>query len=371
LNFHKKILSRFLFVSLAAALPALCADVDRIGAVYTATNASQNSILVYDRMSDGSLQLSRTVSTRGSGSGIPIASQGSMAITQSNAWLLVCNPGSDDISVFSIDDGKAAFAGIYPSGGRYPYSVTVTGNLVYVLNAGISGQANSNVTGFRLDRNGKLTPIPGSTRSLSAPFVDPAQVGLSPDGDLLVVTERGKNLIDVFQIDSTGLPGNLISTPSAGTWPYGFAFGKRNQLFVTEAAAMAARKSTMSSYVVNADGSLTTISAAVPTLQTAACWVVITPGERYAYATDSLTKAITGFSVSPSGALSLINPDGLTGTTTAGFATDAALSNDGRYLYVLSLLGAGMTTFRVESNGSLTQVQSIPLSGFLTGLVAR
>jgi 6-phosphogluconolactonase len=48
-------------------------------------------------------------------------------------------------------------------GGSMPTSVTKAGYLVYVLNAG----GNGSVTGFRILDNGKLLPIPNSTRYLS------------------------------------------------------------------------------------------------------------------------------------------------------------------------------------------------------------
>jgi hypothetical protein len=48
--------------------------------------------------------------------------------------------------------------GVVSSGGILPVSVAVSGDLVYVANAGTGG---SDYTGFRLGGNGRLQPIPG------------------------------------------------------------------------------------------------------------------------------------------------------------------------------------------------------------------
>jgi len=50
--------------------------------------------------------------------------------------------------------------GVVSSGGVLPVSVAVHDNLVYAATAGNGG---SNYTGFRLRRDGRLTPIAGST----------------------------------------------------------------------------------------------------------------------------------------------------------------------------------------------------------------
>ncbi len=94
---------------------------------------------------------------------------------------------------------------------------------------------------------------------------------------MLVVTEKATNQIVTYQIDHSGLPGDPQVQASAGQTPFGFAFGRRDQLFVSEAFGGAADQSAVSSYEVDDDGSLHTVSASIGTNQTAACWVVVTP----------------------------------------------------------------------------------------------
>jgi len=373
----KKFFSWALGCFLVFSLPLLAHDRDNhdggpAGAVYSMTNAATgNAVVVFERKSDGTLVYKTTVATGGLGSGAPLASQSSLAMTDDGHFLLASNAGDNTVSVLRVDDQKLTLASRVASGGTFPYSIAVHDDLVYVLNAGNSSGANSNVSGFRLDRHGNLTAIPHSITGLSTAFVDPAQVGFDHDGDVLVVTERGTNTIDVFPVRNTGKLDTIVTNASAGSWPYGFAFGHRNQLIVAEAAAMAPNASTVSSYIVHEDGNLTTLSGAVPTHQTAACWTVVTENGRYTYITDALSKSISGFWIAPSGGIQLLDASGVTAVDTIGFTVDAALSSDSRYLYVFSILGSGVTAYKVNWDGSLTTIQSLPNSSLGAGLVAR
>ena len=54
---------------------------------------------------------------------------------------------------------------IISSGGTFPNSVAVSGDLLYVLNAGGSPGGVDVITGFKVAAKGKLTPLTNSTRS--------------------------------------------------------------------------------------------------------------------------------------------------------------------------------------------------------------
>src|SRR2546427_640102 len=154
------------------------------------------------------------------------------------------------------------------SGGTRPVSLTVHGNSLYVLNAGGDG----NISGFSVGPDGALAPIPGSTRSLSGAGVGPAQVAFSSDGLWLIVTEKTTNLLDVYAVGPDGVVTGRTSYASAGSTPFGFAFGHRDELFVSEAAGSA------SSYVLGVSGGVAAVSGAVATHQGAPCWLVVTRG---------------------------------------------------------------------------------------------
>lgn len=354
------------FVAALWSPPSFCFDKDGVvGAVYTMTNAAgSNSVVVYDRLSDGTLKPAVMVPTGGSGSGAGLGSQGAIVINDNNRWLLAVNAGSDNITVFDVKHDHLESVGTFPSGGDMPISITVRGRLVYVLNAGTP----NNVTAFELSNEGQLTPISGSTRALSAPATGPAQVELSPDGDLLVVTEKDTNLIDVFPVDRNGLLGTRVSTASHGSTPFGFEFGKRNLLIVSEAFGGAPNASAMSSYVANQDGSLALVTGSAPTHQTAACWAVVDKGGRLTYTTNTGSGSITGYRIGAGGDLTILTANGVTGATPPG-PIDEAFSNDGRFLYALT--SSGISGFRVEGDGSLHSIGDVAAPAGSVGLAAR
>nr|WP_249436022.1 beta-propeller fold lactonase family protein [Paenibacillus sp. Marseille-Q4541] len=108
----------------------------------------------------------RKVSSVTANDGIdPLVSQGSLSLSRDGRFLFAVNAGSHSISSFIINDsGGLVLADVKPSGGAQPNSVTVFDDLLYVSNVGNSAdRITSNITGFRIEDNGCLTYIPGST----------------------------------------------------------------------------------------------------------------------------------------------------------------------------------------------------------------
>jgi 6-phosphogluconolactonase len=330
------------------------------GHVYTETNAGgPNSVSVFGRRANGSLTPIGTISTGGNGTGTGLASQGALALSEDGKWLLAVDAGSNDIAVISLKS-RLAVSNI-SSGGALPTSLTVHGNLVYVLN-----HDSDSITGFSLDSAGMLDPIPNSTQPLSGSGVDAKQVQFSPDGRVLVVTEKGAGLIDTFEVDNGGAAMSGTTHPSSGPAPYGFDFAGYNTLVVSEAANSAA-----SSYRVSDNGGVTLVSGSVLNGQQAACWLVVTNNNRYAYTADAHNGMISGYAVGPDGSLSLFNDGGVTGTT-GGAPLDEAITRNDKFLYVLNPGLSQINAFKINANGSLasmTGVSGIPASA--TGLIAR
>jgi 6-phosphogluconolactonase len=328
------------------------------GAVYTESNAVDgNAVLIYERSLDGRLRPAGSVSTGGTGTGSGLGSQGAVALSENERWLLAVNAGSDDVSVFEVQPRGLRLVDRANAGGAQPISVAIHGSLVYVVNTG-----SDTISGFTLSRRGQLEPLPGSTRPLSQTGSGPAEVSFNAEGDVLVVTEKNTNRIVTFAIDRDGLPGEAQVHASSGTTPFGFAFGRRDRLFVSEAFGGAAGQSALSSYEVD-DDTFRTISASVPTRQTSACWVVVTPDGRFAYTANTGSGSITGYAVGFDGTVARLDGNGVTGATGAGSSpADMALSRGGQFLYVRN---GGVNTIRgffVSPNGNLVVI------GTLSGL---
>jgi len=122
-------------------------------------------------------------------------------------------------------------------------------------------------------------------------------------------------------------------------------------LYVSEAGG-----GTASSYSVDPQGILHTISAAVPTQQRAACWLVITPDKKEAYVSNTASGSISEFGIGVDGSLSL---SASIAATTQGGPLDMAITSDGLYLNVLTTSG-NIEVFRIDAaTGALAQVQVV------------
>ncbi len=341
---------------------------DRIGALYTASNATtDNQILAFDQMRDGSLKPVGAVSTGGKGSGGGLGNQSGLTLTPNRQMLLAVNAGSNEISVFKFNRNQPKLVSKISSGGVRPVSVTVQGDLVYVLNAG-----SDDVTGFYLKDDGKLYPIPNSRRALSAKATAPAQIRFSPDGQTMVVTEKATNVISTFPI-KYGYLGDRISNPSNANTPFGFAFDRRGNLLVSEAADGPPNISSISSYDVLPNSKLKSITASAKTNQLAACWVIVSKNGKYAYVSNTGSGTISGFMIKSNGSLTGITNNGITGNTGTGSGPiDLIISQNGQFLSSLNSRNGTISNFRIESNGALKPAPTIAnLPTTVNGLVAR
>ena len=352
----------------ASAAPAEAGGLGATGAVFTATNSEAgNAVLAFRRSARGTLTFQDAYATGGNGTGAGLGNQGGLVLDNSGNHLFAVNAGSDSLSVFRVGPRGLRLLDVESSGGARPISVTTYGDLVYVLNAGGDG----NISGLHLGNDGSLTPIAGSTRPLSGSGTAPAQISFSPDGRLLVVTEKGTNSLVSYVIGDDGLPGDPIVTASEGATPFGFDFGHRGRLFVSEAFGGAFEASAVSSYDARRDGSLEAITSSLATTETAACWLVVTGDGRYGYTTNTGSNSITGLSFARNGEVSLLEPDGFTAAAGAR-PIDAALSRDSRYLFVLNGGDGSLSAYRVEASGGLLALPGVAgLPAGANGLAAE
>ena len=223
-------------------------------------------------------------------------------LTGNERWLLAVNAGSNSISVLEVRPRGLRLAEVQPSGGIRPVSVTEHRGVVYVLNAG-----SDSISGFASVETVACVRSTGPNRLLSGVGTDPAQIAFTPHGDALVVTEKATNKIVTFEVGQHGLPGDARVQDSHGQTPFGFAFGKRDQLFVSEAFGGAENASATSSYEIDRQGVLKTISASVGTNQSANCWVIVTPNGRFAYVTNTGSGSISGYAIDFDGTIELLD----------------------------------------------------------------
>jgi 6-phosphogluconolactonase len=235
---------------------------------------------------------------------------------------------------------------------------------VYVLNAGTT----PSVVGFRVTGAG-ITRIDGAWRHLAAGDKDPAEVALSPAGNVLVVTNKTSSTIDTIRIRRHGALAHAVSHPSVGGTPFGFAFAHSGALVVSDASIPPSSGAT--SYSVSGSGGLAATSPAIENHQQAACWVAVTPSSRFAYTANTGSGTVSAYRIEH-GAIALLG-NGVAADAGAGSKpADEAITPRGDVLYVL-LGGVGrVQAYRIGAGGTLHHagsVGSLPAGG--AGLAVR
>ena len=332
-------------------------------AVFVQTDdTAGNHVVAYHRAADGTLTPAGSYATGGRGGILAgsvvdhTASQGSLAYDPAHALLYAVNAGSDTITVFGVSGDRLTRREVLGSGGSFPVSVAVHGDLVYVLNA-LSG---GNVQGFKVI-GGFLAPLPGSRRHLGLDPAEtpqftstPGQVAFTPDGSQLVVTTKNNgNDIDVFGVGFGGrLSARPVVNPEPGTVPFAISFDSSGHLVIAEAGTNA-----LATFVLSSRGTVRLLNQA-GTGQAATCWV--TPAGPYLFASNAGSANVSGFISSAGGALTLLGSTG----TDAGTVDAAAAAG---FLYVQTGANGIVDEFAIGTGGSLTKIGSVTVPGAAGG----
>lgn len=353
--------------------------------IYTESNSTgANFVLAYSAAPDGTLTElpGSPFPTGGQGDGVrpPLGDSDHGLAIQGGHYLLASNRGSGSVTVFRIHtDGTLTPV---PSGpvtvGNTPVSITVHRDLVFVLNFGTGTQSDClgcGYRGFRMDREGKLTPMSSAVFDLPAsPSPLPFSIRFSPDGRYLIGTEFGTNLINVLKVERGEDPDDVRLTPvsgspfrSVGNQPFGVDFSPvhPDQFFVSVLETPAFppdRPGDVSSYSLGEDGKVTPLVASPVSTggQRAPCWTTLTHDGQLLFTANTASGSISSFQVARDGQMTLVGvthiphgslPPGLTGPV------DMAVSSDDKFLYVPTLGVASVVGFKIETNGNLVPVE--------------
>ncbi len=394
-----------------------------VGAVYAMTNGNgqvdgneqgPNTIVTYGRFADGTLVPIGPASTGGNGGDYdggegldPLISAYALTKTDDNTGLLAVNAGSNTISSFNInEDFSLTLAGTPQSTGAIgPNSIAFSARttpgikgLVYVTNItrpeflaqGEPAQQGT-VTGFWLQENGELSPIPGSTRDL---LNRPSAVQISPDGQWLVVTSINSGAaalatgdeseVIVYSVGADGLLSNAPLGSGASTLrgnaeqrnlpsAIGFQIVGDNYVVVTEArefqydgappAFPALQDGSVSTWQIQGDGSLTPISidvrSGVGNTGRTACWLDFTADGNTFFVSNAIEAGLAAYSYD-NGVVTLLDQAAAIGTGTGGadngpeaFANtdgwiDMWITDDGQFLYQLYGLDGTIGIYRIN-----------------------
>ncbi len=396
------------FVVAGPALAQDAAEPAAAGTIYALTNNfTRNEVLAYDRAEDGTLSVAGRFDTGGQGSGSYEASTNMLIVGSvegqsspidlggGNDLVFAANAGSDTISVFRVTDDGLDLVEAQPSGGERPTSLTLNHGLLYALNSGgtqtggglcLAGMPS--ITGFTVAEDGKLDPIPDSTRELSGgPSSACAEVSFNPAGDTLIITQWISDRIDTFTVGEDGVAEGPIVNETTGFGPFGFDFDAEGRLLTSENFQQLEGEAGVAAYQIGTDGRLTPIGETVKYGETDPCWVVVTPDGRYAYVAafgpspivgveseGSRRGVISSFRIGEDGVLEPIDPQA--GDVGVG-VSDMAMAGDGRYLYAINSFEGTVKGFAVGDDGSLTMITAVgglpinPFAPLSSGLAAR
>jgi 6-phosphogluconolactonase (cycloisomerase 2 family) len=303
-----------------------------------------------------------------------LGSQDSLVLSGDGLVLLAVNAGSNELSVLGLnghDHQRNAFPSDAAdqfferrhlvllsktgSGGTFPNSVSISGDLVYVLN---SQGTSPNITGFRLDVDGNLHWI--ATVDLPAGSTGANDIRFTPDGSEVLVAVSGTNQIIAFPIGSDGIAGTPVAQTAGGS-PFGIRFGHNSEVIVSDAAGA------VSSYQLSGADMLTTVSATVPDTQSATCWISVPRDGSFAFASNTGSGTLSSFAIGAGGALSLLQA---VAASPGGAPIDSTLSRDGKFLYVDESAQGKVLIFGVNS-GALTQIGSVSLTEGIQGIAGQ
>jgi 6-phosphogluconolactonase (cycloisomerase 2 family) len=361
-----------------------------VGHAYTETNdPAGNKLIVFDRLSDGTLKQRQIVDTGGRGGQqlqpgctpkCPILdTQGEVVSTPDEHLLFAVNAGSNTITSFRQSPWGFFKVGEISSGGAFPNSLTVHGNTLYVLNSN-----SGTIKGFKFSWFGDMSAISGSTQPVPAnpppqSGANARQIGFDNTGRVLAVSTLGSSKIDTFKVDGSGHAGPATPpTTSRNPLPFGFAFDPKNRLVMSEVTDLMGAGNT-STYNLNTNTASLSPKNSQPSNGAAPCWVVVTNDGKYAFVVNTgggQPATIARYAINNDGSLAGLSPN--TDPNGKEFArTDEDLSRDSQFLYVLSPAlmapASKIDAYKVGSDGSLTLVGATPakLPPGISGLVVH
>ncbi|KAL0573688.1 hypothetical protein V5O48_008259 [Marasmius crinis-equi] len=361
------------------------------GAAFFITNEPDGNFVVSaDIGQDGKLNLRQAVSTGGIGlhgndSGAngpdPLFTQGAVKVSAAASMLATVNPGSNTISIFSIDKNDPAkldrVGDPIGSGGEFPVSVAFNkaGDMLCALNG---GEVNG-VSCFKVDKNKGLVPAASTNRRLDLNQTTPANgpagtvshVVFSEDNKQLVASVKGVPpnpgflaVWDVSEDGSLSKDFRSIAPAKGGLLPFSMTIipGK-NAILATDAGIGfdvfdfgAADKNILKS---TAEGKS---SANAIDGQSATCWSSFSPKTGNFYLTDIGTSKVTEVKLDDNLKGSIVKQYDQ-GQNSGTIDNDIVSIGDKDFMYVLSANATRIDVLSLDAPGQAKNIQKLDIAG--------
>ncbi len=285
-----------------------------------------------------------------------------------NGHAYVTNTGSSNVSFFDIGGtGALSFQGDYGTSGTVGSGIAVSASGAYVYTAGSSTASSSSgsVSGFTITSStGALTLTPNVPYAAGNPLVG---IAIDPAAQLVFTTQGSTDFITAYLINSdgslTGANGDPLSTGLAGspagvvTSPLGTSAGG----FLYVANPVANSVSGYSYVTANApptaSGNLLTPVPGTTQGQTGVfltegngpTGIAIDPTGKYLYVTNFQDGTVSSFSIDSSGTLSLIGSPVATGNINGANPTPGPIAvqvdPSGKFVYVVNQADGSVSLF--------------------------
>ena len=313
--------------------------------IYVQTNdAERNELVAFDRAADGKLTAIGHFDTGGRGSGTPhLASQSSVVV--SGDRVLVTNAGSDELSLFRVTADGLELAAPRPERRQPPDERRGSRRARLRAEQRLARDRRLLARLARAAR-GHAADAGGGRR----PGADRLQPGRPHAGRDRARHEQHQHL----RVNEHGLAEGPQTIASSGATPYGFDFAG-GSLVVTEAFGGEAGAAAASSYSLGGER-LEPVSGSVANTRSEVCWAAVTHDGRFVYVTNFGDGTISSYRIGDDGSLELLEPVAASTNMGQKGLRDEAITGDGRFLYALDADARRIYGWSVGEDGSLAPV---------------
>ena len=331
-------------------------------AFFVLNNINAGNQLIYlKKNKKEALEFVGSYATKGSGENLfltsnfgvlsdPNISQDAIVYTEDHQFVMNVNNNDASFSIFKINSNSLEFVDKKNTTFEYPNAMATRNGKVYV------SHLDGGIQGFRLNKEGKATPIPSANHQFDASLTPFVNVSINASATTLVVTTvRDKAF--VIQLDGSGGFASITETDSeSGIAPYGAAFIDDTTIAISNGFDGSVRI-----YAINAANKLILKSKNVSNTR-GHCWLRVSDDKRFAYVTNTPQGAIYTYDLSNySETLPLVSkstPPPSRNSVMQGEHTlshlylDLVYSKD--YVYAMDPLNERIDTYKVKSDGTLT-----------------
>ncbi len=289
---------------------------------------------------------------------LAIACGGGKSSSGGGTFLYSADMGSNQLSTFSIgSDGTLSATSQSPfSIGGAPISIVISPNKNFAY---VTVSGSNNIQIYSVASDGTLTA--SSTQPSGGTL--PGALVIQPSGTFLFAANTGSPDISVFSVNTSS--GAL--TPVSGS-PFALQGNSASDIVVTPSGnflyAAVPQQGAVFGFTISSSGALTLIPGALRAAGIGPEFLTVSPNESFLYASDNFSSNVYGFSIqSGSGILFAVpnSPFGASqglGNNPAGLAVDSS----SKYLYVANQNNGNVSALAIDSQGSLTPITGSPFT---------